>query len=153
MSKKLSFKYSHKDKLSLIPSQKFTILILLVLMLFFTIIYIQISIALLVITFIYTLIVLPKRNLYLAPRYLICGNTIFYYKDITKMTLNSNLGLLIIYSEGREIFRLEKDLFPTNARKTDKIINNKKNKFKKISEKIIGKITSVLPNVELERIN
>lgn len=153
MRKKLFFKYSHKDKLSLTSNQKITVAVLVVFAIFFNLIYLPISIFLIIFTFIYILVIYPKRNIYLASRYLICGNTIFYYKNINKIVLNSNSGILTLYSDGKEIFSLEKRLFPTNARKPNKISNNKNLKFSKVSVKIINKITNASPNVELIGVN
>lgn len=153
MKKDPIFRYSHKDKLSFTFKQKFIITILIIFSIFFYLIFFPVMIAFLILTLIYTLIVFPKRNIYLTSRYLICGNTIFYYQNINKISLNSNSGTLHIYSDGKEIFKLEKELFPTNARKTDKIANNKNNKFKKVSDKIINKIMESSPDVEIHGVS
>lgn len=153
MKKKLFFKYSHKDKLTLTSNQKITVAILVVFTAFFYLIYLPISIFLIIFTFIYTLVMYPKRNIYLASRYFICGNTIFYYQNINKVVLNSNSGILTLYSDDKEVFSLEKGLFPTSARKPNKILNNKNLKFSKVSAKIIDKITNASPNVELIGVN
>ncbi|MEK7433662.1 MAG: hypothetical protein AABZ74_11060 [Cyanobacteriota bacterium] len=149
MSKSPLFKYLHKDKLSFTLIQKTTILILVIFAIFFNRIYLPISIGILIFTFIYSLITYPKKTIFLSSRYLICGNTIFYYKNIDKIVLNTNSGILSIYSEDKEVFKLDKNLIPTNARKQHKIDANKNNKFKKLSDKIIDKIKNASPNVEL----
>ena len=112
-----------------------------------------VSIAILIFTFIYALVIYPKRNILIKPRYLICGNTIFYYKNINKIVFNHDSGLLLIYTDNKEVFRLEKELFPTNARKPDKISKNKNNKFKKVSDKIIDNIKKASPNAEFHGVS
>lgn len=143
------FKYSHKDKLNLASNQKITIAVLLISSLFFILINVPTSIFIFIFTIIYAIVIYPKRNILITSRYLICGNTIFYYKNINKIVLNYNSGILLIYSDDKEVFRLEKELFPTNARKPLKITNNKNNKFKKVSDKIIDNIKKAAPDVEL----
>ncbi|MFN8672989.1 MAG: hypothetical protein U0457_13040 [Candidatus Sericytochromatia bacterium] len=150
MKKKAIFKYSHKDRLSFPLKQKIIISIFILLIIILKFINTPLSIFMLIFTFIYYLIIYPKRYLFLANRYFICGNSIIYYSNINKIVLNKSTGLLLLYNENNLLFKLEKDLFPTNARKMHKIENNKSNKFKKISEKIISKIKEFSPNVKME---
>lgn len=73
-------------------------------------------------------------------RYLVCGSHLIYYRQITQLKLNEKAGVLqIAYKSGKSIrkFKLERDLFPTNARKEHKIIANKQQKFDKVTQKIM----------------
>ena len=46
-------------------------------------------------------------------------------------------------------FAIERERFPTNARKTAKIAANKEAKFAKVAEKLIAKIRHASPAVEV----
>lgn len=94
----------------------------------------------------------PKRKLSLGPRYLLCGNSVVYYANVRRMTLREN-GALILEPEGGPVFTLEWDRFPTNARKDQKILNNKNAKFKKASSRIIQRVLQAAPHVECVGIN
>ena len=92
------------------------------------------------------------RLLHLGPRYLLCGKAIVYYANVRCLTLSSAQGVLLVQSANGETFVLERDKFPTGARKTDKIANNKAAKFDKVSGKIIAKVRQASANVELNGI-
>lgn len=146
----LIFKYKNKDKLTFTKNQKIIIFFLMLFSFLYLFISLKIGIILAIISQIYIGLSYPKRTIKLNSRYLICGKTIIYYKNITKIILNKNLGLLLLYSGDNLVFKLEKELFPTNARKPDKIINNKNKKFEKVSDKIINKIIKTSPDVKFE---
>jgi hypothetical protein len=92
------------------------------------------------------------RSLHLGPRYLLCGNTIVYYANVRCLTLSSAKGVLQVQSANGETFVLERDKFPTGARKAEKIANNKAAKFDKVSGKVIAKVRQASANVELNGI-
>ncbi|EIJ41234.1 hypothetical protein BegalDRAFT_0314 [Beggiatoa alba B18LD] len=81
-------------------------------------------------------------KIYIEQRYFVCGNTLLYYKDITKILI-TNSDISIYSTCNPKIFKIEKDLFPTNARKPEKIINNKNKKFNSVVDKIINNILKV----------
>jgi len=95
------------------------------------------------------ILVWPKRKICLYPRYFICGDTIIYYRRINKLSLSETAGVLDMDWGSRKSFRLERERFPTNARKPAKIAKNKNAKFTKVAGKIIEKVLSVKPDVEL----
>lgn len=150
MKKESVFKYKNKDKLTFSTKQKIIIFILILISLLFIFKFLVIGIILSVISLIYIGISYPQRTIKVDSRYLICGKTIVYYKNINRIVLNKHLGVLLLYSGDNLIFKLEKELFPTNARKPDKIINNKNKKFEKVSDKIINKIIKTSPDVKFE---
>ena len=53
---------------------------------------------------------------------------------------SSTKGSLHVQSANGQSFVLERDKFPTGARKADKIAKNKAAKFEKVSNKIIEKV-------------
>jgi hypothetical protein len=94
----------------------------------------------------------PKM-LYIGPRYLICGDTIIYFFNVKAMILEDSSGILrLVPTNGRD-FLIERDNFPTNARKTAKIATNKAKKFDKVSSKLIEKVLKVSPDVVLNGID
>lgn len=92
------------------------------------------------------------RMLLLGPRYLLCGNAIVYYANVRCLTLAGAQGVLRVQSAHDHIFLLERDKFPTKARKSDTIARNKAAKFDKVSGKIIAKVRQASPGVELNGI-
>jgi hypothetical protein len=90
-----------------------------------------------------------SRQLLLGPRYLLCGEDIVYYANVKQLTLTTAQGELRLVSANGKSFVLERDKFPTNARKADKISRNKSAKFDKVSAKIIDKVRSAAVDVEL----
>ncbi|MBI1891858.1 MAG: hypothetical protein HYS18_14520 [Burkholderiales bacterium] len=91
----------------------------------------------------------PKKKICLYPRYFICGDTIIYYRRVSKLTLMPEQGVLSLTWGNQKSFQLKRDNFPTAARKDFKIAKNKQLKFDKVSGKIIEKIVSANPDVQL----
>lgn len=87
------------------------------------------------------------RQLLLGPRYLLCGNAIVYFGNVKRMTLTRSQGKLRLECVNGKAFVLERDKFPTGARKKDKIAKNKAKKFDKVSGKIIDKVRAASANV------
>lgn len=89
------------------------------------------------------------RQLLVGPRYLLCGDVIVYYRNVKSMTLSTSKGRLGLTCHSGQVFVLERDKFPTGARKTDKIAKNKAQKFDKVSAKIMDKVRAASPQVEM----
>lgn len=89
------------------------------------------------------------RFLLLGPRYLLCGKAIIYYANVQRLTLARGSGTLRVQSKSGQTFTLEREKFPTNARKADKIQKNKTAKFNKVADKIIEKVRKTAPGAEL----
>lgn len=94
----------------------------------------------------------PKM-LYIGPRYLICGPQIVYFSNVTSMALEESAGTLRLVSGKAGSFLLERDRFPTGARKADKIKANKALKFDKVSAKLIERVRRAVPEVGLKGIS
>lgn len=88
-----------------------------------------------------------SKHLLLGPRYLLCGKSIVYYGNVTRLTLSGAQGVLRVRSANGQEFVLERDKFPTSARKAPKIAKNKAVKFDKVSSKIIEKVRQASKNV------
>ena len=80
------------------------------------------------------------KFLKLGPRYLLCGKSIVYYANVKRVVQSTAKGSLQLQSTNGQMFVLERDKFPTGARKADKIAKNKAAKFDKVSAKIIEKV-------------
>lgn len=89
------------------------------------------------------------RQLLIGPRYLLCGNAIVYFGNVKRMTLTRSQGKLRLECTNGKTFVLERDKFPTGARKSDKIAKNKAKKFDKVSGKIMEKVRATSANVVL----
>jgi hypothetical protein len=123
-------------------------------------IYVSLTVAMVVSMFIFplgaALLLLPLvayfsagKQLKLGPRYLLCGEVILYYGNVKRLILSPAKGTLSVQSANGQLFVLERDKFPTSARKADKISKNKDAKFEKVSSKIIEKVRKAAANVEL----
>jgi hypothetical protein len=93
----------------------------------------------------------PKKRLSLGPRYLLCGDKVVYYANVRKMELRP--GLLELRSVANEVFTLDLNRFPTNARKDWKIRKNKSAKFDKVSKRIIERVLNAAPDVKCKGID
>jgi hypothetical protein len=91
----------------------------------------------------------PKKQILVGPRYLICGAEILYYANVVSGNLDSNHGVLRLATASGQEFRLEKNRFPTNARKDFKIELNKNAKFAKVSGKILTKVRKFSPQAQI----
>ncbi len=89
----------------------------------------------------------PRREISLGLRYVICGNTIAYYKNVKRMALRP--GHLTLFWGSKDSFKLEEKRFPSNARKAHKITANKAAKFQKVADKLIQRVLAESPHVEL----
>jgi hypothetical protein len=91
---------------------------------------------------------LRSKKIFLGPRYLICGSNIVYYGNVVRLALDKTAGSLHLVSANQQRFTLERERFPTNARKTDKIARNKAAKFSKVAHNIIAHVQRAAPGVE-----
>ncbi|WP_301101718.1 hypothetical protein [Propionivibrio sp.] len=88
-----------------------------------------------------------QGTLALGPRYLVCGNDIVYFANVAQVALHEGEGRLNLKMASGATFTLERDKFPTNARKAHKVAANKAAKFNKVSAKIIEKVRRASPVV------
>jgi hypothetical protein len=87
------------------------------------------------------------KGLFIGPRFLIAGDAIIYYANVSKATLDRQRQILTLVSEQGKRLVIEGERFPTNARKAEKIKINKTAKFEKVSEKVLQRLKGVTPEV------
>jgi hypothetical protein len=88
------------------------------------------------------------KFLRLGPRYLLCGKQIVYHANVKRITFAKSEGRLQLHGMNGEHFVLERDKFPTDARREPKISQKKAAKFETLSSKIIFNIQRAQPYVE-----
>lgn len=89
----------------------------------------------------------PKLLL-LGPRYLLCGKHIVYHGNVKRITFAKHEGRLQLHGMNGEHFVLERDKFPTGARREPKISQKKAAKFETVSSKLMFNIQRAQPHVE-----
>ena len=85
------------------------------------------------------------KTLCVGPRYLICGDEIVYYANVTQIELSEAAGSLSLQTASGKSLLIERGKFPTNARKANKIAANQAAKFNKVSAKIVDKVRRAAP--------
>ena len=140
-----TFKYKHGTRARLTTQRKIFVALCLILagMLSFVFFPFAIVAGLVSLVVFFT----RGRTLAVGPRYLICGDEIIYYANVTQMALNEPLGRLELTLSSGKHFTLEREQFPTGARKTHKIAANQAAKFNKVSSRIIEKIRRTRPEL------
>ena len=88
-----------------------------------------------------------KKNLIIAPRYLIVGTEIIYYAVVTQARLDRRKQALTLQSERGRRVTVEAERFPNTARKAEKIRINRTGKFEKAVEKILQRLPGVTPEI------
>lgn len=84
-------------------------------------------------------------GLIIADRFLIVGSRILYYQNLALVRVNNGAETIVLQALDGSTMRIEGQLFPTNARKPDKISKNKSDKFNKVADKLVSKIKAVSP--------
>jgi len=151
LSKFSAFKYEHAGRRVITPRRRWVLRVALVLALAISLVGFPIGL----IAWLVPLLVFATapKMLYIGPRYLICGNDIVYFNNVTAMTLEPAAGSLTLVCASNSSFTLRRDKFPTNARKDFKIAANKKAKFEKASRRLIEKVLRASPEVDLNGIS
>jgi hypothetical protein len=88
-----------------------------------------------------------SKPLLIAGRYLILGDRIVYYRNVSQVRLDKQKQTLTINSDRGRNLVISADKFPTNARKPDKIRINRTAKFDKVSERIIARLQAASPDI------
>lgn len=142
-----SFKYGHDDEAPLEPGRRTAFLVTLAIAPLVAVLAFPVGLLALIVPLV--VYVSRPKKLYVGPRYLICGRQIVYYANVVSLTLEGD-ELRVLYPGGA--FVLERERFPTNARKPEKIAHNKDQKFSKVAQKIIAKVQAAAPDAELKGI-
>lgn len=86
-------------------------------------------------------------SLLIAGRYVIVGETIMYYRNVSRVRLDRERRTLTLVSgSGRQLV-IAAERFPTNARKADKIRVNTTAKFEKAVDKLMQRLRETVPDV------
>ncbi len=91
------------------------------------------------------------RVLLIGPRYLICDKQIVYFATISRIELSQDSGVLALHCDERRALLIERNKFPTNARKPYKIAQNKAKKFDKLSDYIVETVGRLRPDAKIVR--
>lgn len=91
----------------------------------------------------------PSRKILVGPRYLLCGSEIVYFANIDRVDRDEVDGTLRLGGSDSLSFVLERDKFPSNARKEDKIRRNRAAKFAKVADRIVAQVRAANPAAEI----
>lgn len=141
------FKYQHTDPATLSPLRRRVFFVSLAAAAVATLVVFPFGAVLFVVPLVVRLA--APRQLQLGPRYLLCGKAIVYYANVKRLALSRAQGSLRLQSANGQVFVLERDRFPSGARKADKIARNKADKFDKVSTKIVEKVRRAAADVQL----
>lgn len=87
-----------------------------------------------------------NKPLLIGGRYLIVGDRIVYYQNVSRARLDKEKQTLTISADRNRNIVIAAEKFPTNARKPDKIRINKTAKFEKVTERIIARLRTASPD-------
>ena len=90
-----------------------------------------------------------SHKLLVGSRYLICGSEIVYFANIQRVDRDDVAGFLSLTQSDGTPLVLNREQFPTNARKADKIKRNKHAKFAKVAERIILHVQAANPAADI----
>lgn len=85
------------------------------------------------------------NSILIGGRYLVVGNDVVYYNNIDKAHIDKKNRVFTIKTGLGKTVEIKAENFPTDARKPDKIANNKAGKFDKVAEKIALRMQDVKP--------
>lgn len=91
------------------------------------------------------ILLVTRKKLLVNARYLICGEQIVYFANVVRVEHDDGAGKLRLVSADGSKLLLERDKFPTNARKADKIARNKAAKFDKVARHLTERVRRASP--------
>ncbi len=142
-------KYDHGERVGLSTARKLCFVVFVVLALGSVFIFFPASIFLGVAA---AFAAKQPKEIYVGPRYLICGNKVLYYANIQKVILERDVGQLTLESSTGQVLMLDQYRFQSNARKLDKIAAHKEARFNKVALKIVDRVQRASPNAQLKGI-
>ena len=90
-----------------------------------------------------------SKKIQIGPRYLICGPHILYFANIERIERDDVAGRLILASADKLPLIIDREKFPTGARKSDKIKRNRQAKFAKVADRIIMQVQAANPHADI----
>lgn len=94
-------------------------------------------------------ILFRRKKLMVSPRYVLCGERIVYFANVARIERNDAHGRLCLVSANGSRLDIERDKFPTNARKPDKVLRNKAAKFVKVADHLVERVRRAAPTAEI----
>lgn len=91
------------------------------------------------------ILVFTRKKLLVNARYLICGEHIVYFANVVRVERDDSAGKLCLVSADGSKLLLERNKFPTNARKADKIARNRAAKFDKVAKHLTERVRQASP--------
>ncbi len=90
-----------------------------------------------------------SKQILIGPRYLICGPHILYFANISRVERDNVAGRLILSNGDAMPLIIDREKFPTGARKSDKIKRNRQAKFAKVADRIIMQVQAANPHADI----
>ncbi len=87
-----------------------------------------------------------------GPRYLLCGPEVVYFGQVARVEVHRHQGTLKLHLPAGRTWVLERERFPTNARKAPKVAANKEKKFHSLVEKLVAKVQKANPGAEIREL-
>ncbi len=136
------FKYKHGDRILLTRERKFAFAVVA----FFALVLVRLLFPYGLLALIFPAIVYLQgvRIMSLGPRYLICGDHIFYYANVSEVNVSESEGVIRIKTGGKSEFEIERARFLTNAR-GQKAAANKAAEFNKVTAMIVERVRQLSP--------
>ena len=139
------FKYKHGDRILLTRKRKIY---------FVAIAFVSLALVRLLFPFGLLALILPAvvylggvRTMSLGPRYLICGDHILYYANVTEINLSEAEGVLRIKTGAKSLFEIDRNRFLTDTRNAQKAAANKAADFNTVVSMIVEKVRRLSPEV------
>ena len=83
----------------------------------------------------------------LGPRYLICGDHILYYANVTEINVSEAEGVLRIKTGAKSLFEIERSRFLTSTRNAQRAAASKAADFDAVVTMIVEKVRRLSPEV------
>lgn len=160
----IGYRYNHDDRVDVPPLVK--ILGLGAIVVFFSIfaqaimasgkdkagaiLFVAVFIGMLVVA--YALYASGYKKMYLGVRRIVCGNSVLYYGNISRVVVHRDAGWMVLESATGSSLRIVEDKFPTSARKPEKIKKNRSEKFNRVVEKVLARVAKLAPEVDIQNL-
>lgn len=96
-------------------------------------------------------LVKQSRKIVLGNKYLLEGDTVIYYQNLTQLIIDYNKGLLKLSTPSKSIL-INRENFPTESKKEHKIKISQDKKFRKISQRVYDLVKKSNPLTKIKTI-
>jgi hypothetical protein len=138
------FKYKHGDRILLTRQRKFYFVVIAFFSMVLTKLFFPLGLLALILPA--SVYLGGVRIMSLGPRYLICGDHILYYANVTEINVSEAEGILRIRTGGKSEFEIDRARFLTSARKKEAAAN-KAADFNKVTAMIVERARLLSPSV------